>query len=224
MTEGRVATAGVGGGRPPSWRLQLALILLAAIAVRAIFFVGFGLGDDLGYLDHVDRILAGHYPSLDPLNRYAYRPLLLLLFAGGVALFGHTELGIVAPVLLSSLTTSALVFALVWNLIDRKAAWWCALLYACEPFDVVNSTTMTNDVILSCLGVRRPSACSSSQIKKLAATKSIRLFAASGAVMVAAFLIKIAVLPALCALGLYSARDAGPPAAHRAWETRRFLR
>jgi 4-amino-4-deoxy-L-arabinose transferase-like glycosyltransferase len=203
MTEGRVATAGVGDGRPPNWRLQLALILLAAIAVRAIFFVGFGLGDDLGYLDHVDRILAGHYPSLDPLNQYAYRPLLLLLFAGGVALFGHTELGIVAPVLLSSFATTALVFALVWHLIDRKAAWWCALLYACEPFDVVNSTTMTNDVILSCL-VFASFGLFLLADQELAAVKSMRLFAASGAVMVAAFLVKISVVPALCALGLYS--------------------
>jgi 4-amino-4-deoxy-L-arabinose transferase-like glycosyltransferase len=209
MTEGHVATTGVKDGRPPNWRLQLALILLAAIAVRAIFFVGFGLGDDLGYLDHVDRILAGHYPSLDPLNQYAYRPLLLLLFAGGVALFGHTELGIVAPVLLSSFATTALVFGLVWHLIDRKAAWWCALLYACEPFDVVNSTTMTNDVILSCL-VFASFGLFLLADQELAAVKSMRLFAASGAVMVAAFLVKISVVPALCALLL--ARDAAPPA------------
>jgi 4-amino-4-deoxy-L-arabinose transferase-like glycosyltransferase len=133
------------------WRLQLAVVLVSAIALRSVFFVGFGLGDDLSYIGHADQILAGRYPPLDPLNQYAYRPLLLLLFAGGIAVFGHTDLGVVAPVVLSSIVTTALVFVFVRKLIDPAAAWWCALLYAFQPFDVVNSTTMTNDVILSCL-------------------------------------------------------------------------
>ena len=67
----------------PRWRLQLSAILVAAVALRALFFVGFGLGDDLAYIAHADQILSGGYPPLDPLNQYAYRPLLLLLFAAG---------------------------------------------------------------------------------------------------------------------------------------------
>jgi hypothetical protein len=90
------------------WRLQLFLILVSAVILRTLFFVGFGLGDDLGYIGHADSILAGRYPPLDPLNQYAYRPLLLYLLAGGIALFGHTDIGVVAPVLLASLVTVAL--------------------------------------------------------------------------------------------------------------------
>ncbi|MPZ20806.1 MAG: hypothetical protein GEV06_23285 [Luteitalea sp.] len=185
------------------WRLQLALILLSAALLRGLFFVGFGLGDDLGYIAHVDEILAGRYPPLDPLNQYAYRPLLLVLFAGGIALFGYSDFGVVAPVLLSSLLTTALVFGLVRRLIDPGAAWWCSLLYAFEPFNVVNSTTMTNDVVLSCLTFASWGTFLVAD-HTLAATKSLRLFVAAGALMTAAFLIKVAFLPALCALALYS--------------------
>lgn len=186
-----------------NWRLQLALILLSAVVLRSLFFVGFGLGDDLGYLAHVDEILEGRYPPLEPLNQYAYRPLLLFLFAGGVALFGHTDFGVVAVVWLSSLVTTALVFAFVRKLIHPQAAWWCALLYAFEPFNVVNSTTMTNDVILSCLTFASWGAFLVAD-RALAQPKSIRLFVAAGALMIAAFLIKVAFLPALCAITLYS--------------------
>ena len=54
----------------PGWKLQLVAILIAAAAVRALFFVGFGLGDDLTYIAHADQILGGGYPPLDPLNQY----------------------------------------------------------------------------------------------------------------------------------------------------------
>jgi 4-amino-4-deoxy-L-arabinose transferase-like glycosyltransferase len=179
------------------------LILIAAAVLRGLFFVGFGLGDDLGYIGHADRILAGGYPPLDPLNQYSYRPLLLLLFAGGIALFGHTDLGVVAPVLLSSLVTTALVFVFVRDLIDPAAAWWCALLYAFEPFNVVNSTTMTNDVILSCLTFASLGMFVLAD-RSSAARKSGSLFAASALLMLAAFLVKISFVPVVSAIALYS--------------------
>jgi hypothetical protein len=186
------------------WRLQFFLILVSAVILRTIFFVGFGLGDDLGYIGHADSILAGRYPPLDPLNQYAYRPLLLYLFAAGIALFGHTDIGVVAPVLLASVVTVALVFVFVRQLIDPDAAWWCALLYAFEPFNIVNSTTMTNDVILACLtfaGLTLFLVADRSETPG----RSRALFAAAGLLMVSAFLVKIAFLPVLVAVALYSA-------------------
>jgi 4-amino-4-deoxy-L-arabinose transferase-like glycosyltransferase len=182
-----------------NWRLQAASIVLAALVLRTLFFVGFGLGDDLGYVGHVDQILKGEYPPLDPLNQYAYRPLLLYLFAAGVALFGHTDLGVVAAVLAASLVTTALVFLFVRKLIDPDAAWWCALLFAFQPFDVVNSTTMTNDVILSCL-----TFASMGLFLAADRSSSAKLFVASAGLMFAAFLVKISSVAALAAIGLYS--------------------
>ena len=183
--------------------MQLAQILLLAVALRALFFVGFGLGDDLGYIGHADTILAGRYPPLDPLNQYAYRPLLLLLFAAGIGVFGHTDFGAVAPVLLASIVTTALVFVFVRRFVDAAAAWWCALIYACEPFSVVNSTTMTNDVILACLTFGGLTVFLAAD-RSARAPKRVRLFAAAGLLMLAAFLVKITFLPVLLAIGSYS--------------------
>jgi hypothetical protein len=184
------------------WRLQLALVLAAAVILRVIFFVGFGLGDDLGYIGHADAILAGHYPPLDLLNQYAYRPLLLYLFAAGIAVFGHTDLGVVAPVLLASIVTTALVFIFVRKLIDPAAAVWCALLFAFEPFNIVNSTTMTNDVILACLTFASMGVFVLAD--RATPSRSRRLFVLSASLMVAAFLVKIACVSVLCGIALYS--------------------
>jgi 4-amino-4-deoxy-L-arabinose transferase-like glycosyltransferase len=186
------------------WRVQLGLILVSAIVLRATFFVGFGLGDDLGYIGHADEILAGRYPPLDPLNQYAYRPLLLYLFAGGIALFGHTDLGVAAPVFLAAVVTTGIVFVFVRKLIDPAAAWWCALLFAFEPFNVVNSTTMTNDVILACLTFAATTLFLIAD-RCQTGSRSRWSFAAAGVLMVGAFLIKIAFLPMLFAVALYSA-------------------
>jgi hypothetical protein len=184
-------------------RVQLALILLVALALRAHFFVGFGLGDDLGYIGHADLILNGQYPPLDPLNQYAYRPLLLLLFAAGIGVFGHTDFGVVAPVLLASLATTALVFLFARRFVHPDAAWWCALLYACEPFNVVNSTTMTNDVILACLTFAGLTVFLSAD--RLSPSKErVGLFAAAGLLMIAAFLVKITFLPVVIVMLGYS--------------------
>lgn len=181
--------------------VQLPLILGAAIVLRAVHFVGFGLGDDPGYVGHVDVILQGGYPPLDSLNQYAYRPLLLLLFAAGVAGFGHTDFGVVAPVLAASLVTTALVYTFVRTLIDRDAAWCCALLHAFQPFDIVNSTTMTNDVILACLTFASVGMFLLADATS-AASLSRRRFAGAAAIMLAAFLVKITILPALALAGL----------------------
>ena len=184
------------------WRLQLLLIIVAAFVLRGIFFVGFALGDDLGYVASADLVLNGHYPSLI-LNQYAYRPLLNALFAAGIAVFGHTDVGVVAPVFVASLVTTALVFLFVRKLLDPAAAWWCAILFAFHPFNVVDSTTMTNDVILSCLAFAATGAFLIAD-RSATARQARRLFATAGLLMGAAFLVKVAILPALCCLGLYS--------------------
>ena len=129
-------------------RVQFAAVLLLALTLRGVFFVGFALGDDLGYIGYAAEILHGRYPPLDPLNQYAYRPLLLGLFAAGMAIFGFTDLGVVAPVIVASIATIAIIYAFVRRLVDPAAAWWCALLFACQPFNVVNSTTARTNTFL----------------------------------------------------------------------------
>jgi hypothetical protein len=183
-------------------RTLLAILALAAL-LRIAFFVGFGLGDDLGYIYYASEILGGHYPALAPLSQYAYRPLLLLLFAAGIGTFGYTDMGVVAPVLLASLAATAFIYVFVRRVMDPRAGWWCALLYACEPFNVVNSTTMTNDVILSCLVLISTGLFVIGE--RRSAGSGRRWFIASGVAMTAAFLVKMTILPAVVVLGMYSA-------------------
>jgi hypothetical protein len=102
-------------------------------------------------------------------------------------------------VFLSAIVTTALVFVFVRTLADPAAAWWCALLYAFQPFNVVNSTTMTNDVILSCL-----TFASLTLFLIADRGKPVALYAVAGGLMVAAFLVKIACVPVVLAMGLYS--------------------
>jgi 4-amino-4-deoxy-L-arabinose transferase-like glycosyltransferase len=184
-------------------RVHFAAVLLLALALRSVFFVGFALGDDLGYIGHVTQILDGRYPPLDPLNQYAYRPLLLYLFAAGIAIFGFTDLGVAAPVMMASIATVAIIYTFVRRLVDPDAALWCALLFACQPFNVVNSTTMTNDVILSCLMFGAVALFLLADDERNP-RKMRRLFVAAAAVLTSAFLVKMTLVPALCALGLYS--------------------
>jgi 4-amino-4-deoxy-L-arabinose transferase-like glycosyltransferase len=125
------------------------------------------------------------------------------LFAAGIAVFGHTDLGVVAPVLLASIVTTALIFVFVRRFIDPAAAWWCALLYACEPFNVVNSTTMTNDVILACLTFGSLTVFLAAE-RTAPAVRRFRLFVAAGLLMFAAFLVKITFLPILLVVAGYS--------------------
>ena len=184
-------------------RAQLLAVVLVGLLLRSLFFVGFALGDDLGYIGHATQILQGGYPPLEPLNQYAYRPLLLYLFSAGIALFGFTDVGIVAPVLLASLATIVIVHAFVRRFVDSSAALWCAVLLAFQPFNVVNSTTMTNDVILSCL-VFGAVALFLVADAESSPNRMRRLFVAAAVVMTGAFLVKMTLAPVLFALGLYS--------------------
>jgi hypothetical protein len=110
---------------------------------------------------------------------------------------------VVAPVLAASLATTAVVFVFVRELVDPKAAWWCALLFAFEPFNVVNSTTMTNDVILACLTFAAMTVFLIGD-RSSESRRSIWLFAAAGGLMLGAFLVKITFLPVLLVMGGYS--------------------
>lgn len=183
--------------------MQLAAVLLAAAALRALFFVGYGLGDDNLYISFANRILEGGYPDLH-VNQAAYRPLLLYMWAASIAMFGYTDIGVVAPVLLASIATVAIVYAFTRRFFGHGAAMLGAVLFAFQPFNVVNSTTMTNDVILSCLvfGAVTVFLVADADFS----SKPTRgRFALGAVLMTSAYLVKITMLPALCALGLYSA-------------------
>ncbi len=129
--------------------LGIVLILILAITIRMIYFVGFGLGDDTGYFTLTTQILNGHWVSYTYLNQYAYRPLLLLSTAGSFKLFGINEFAFILPVLLASAGSIIVAYHLGKLLSDHKEGMMAALALAIYPFNVFNSVTYDNDVIIA---------------------------------------------------------------------------
>ena len=70
---------------------ESSLVLLAAVVVLPVSSLSALRSETIWATSRkIDLILKGKYPPLSsPLNQYAYRPVLLLLFAGGVRLFGY---------------------------------------------------------------------------------------------------------------------------------------
>jgi hypothetical protein len=108
--------------------------VLAAIALRLLFFEGLEGGDDL---DHVrfatlwDRMPANHWET-----RLLYNTLL----RASILVFGHHELAYAAPSLLASVI---LVASCVWcagRLSGGRAALMAGLIAAALPADIIYST------------------------------------------------------------------------------------
>jgi len=129
--------------------LGIALILILAIAVRTVYFVGFGLGDDTGYFNLIIQVLNGHWVSYGYMNQYAFRPLLLLSSAASFKLFGINEFAFILPVLLASIGSIIVAYHLGKLLFGHHAGIMAALALALYPFNVFNSVTYDNDVIIA---------------------------------------------------------------------------
>jgi 4-amino-4-deoxy-L-arabinose transferase-like glycosyltransferase len=129
--------------------LTISLIVILAVAIRVIYFIGYGLGDDLSYVNLSKQILAGHWVNYAYLNQYAYRPLLLLSVAGSFKLFGINEIAFILPIFLFSICSIPLAYYLGKRLFNSLAGILAALTLAIYPFNVFNSVTFDNDVIIA---------------------------------------------------------------------------
>ena len=95
----------------PKW-ITINTIIVCALFLRVFFFAGFVLGDDPAYADNALRITQGHYPPLCDVCVFAYRPLLLFPVALSLKYLGWSEFTFVLPILLASLISIYLIFAL----------------------------------------------------------------------------------------------------------------
>jgi 4-amino-4-deoxy-L-arabinose transferase-like glycosyltransferase len=129
----------------------LSILLLFSLIVRLFLFSGFVLGDDPAYASFVSHILKGSYPSVESRVIFACRPLVLYPVACSIYLFGWQEWSFVLPVLISSLINISIVYSAGNMLCGPLAAVLAALAYATFPLDVVHSTTLSNDILLSML-------------------------------------------------------------------------
>lgn len=121
--------------------VTICLVVAFAIVIRVIYFIGYGLGDDLTYVNLSKQILAGHWVNYAYLNQYAYRPLLLLSVAGSFKLFGINEIAFILPIFLSSIFCIPVAYYLGKHLFNGLAGILAALALAVYPFNVFNSVT-----------------------------------------------------------------------------------
>jgi len=124
----------------------MVLLLTFAFCARVWLFSGIGLGDDMTYAHVVHQIITTGYPEpADPIV-FLLRPAFLYPVATSVRWFGWTDFGFVLPVLAASLIGIASTYLLGAALSGRTAAILSALTLSLAPLDLVNSTTLTNDI------------------------------------------------------------------------------
>ena len=139
------------GERLRAWAALLAIVLLAAV-VRWRLFMGFGLsGDDMIYAGMSNQLARYGWQAVDLRYGVNYRlglsvPLALLFRTVGI-----NDLTYVIYPLLMSLVSIVVVFLLGRRLFGSTVGLTAALLVATCPFDALFASSMTIDVITSCL-------------------------------------------------------------------------
>ncbi len=154
-------------GVPQSRRARLALLLLAAAALRLLFFTGLALGDDVFYSTAAIALGEGHgWPPL-PLHWHT-RLAITAPTAAALAAFGWHPMVFVWLPFAVSLVGVWLCFHVTDRVVGERAAWIAAILYAGFPLEVIFSTHLFPDLVvgtaaaLACWlwydGLRRDSA------------------------------------------------------------------
>lgn len=140
---------------------RLTLVLLLAISLRLVFFVGLVSGDpqDDGvyygnalalfndgpaYLEQYRNLPADFLAN--PIDQFNVRPLVTYPIAASFALFGIGEVPASAWALLCSVLSVFVVYRLGTVLHDRTVGLVAALLCAFYPLEVINGTRILSDV------------------------------------------------------------------------------
>jgi len=188
----------------------LAIVLLAA-GVRWCFFVGFGVsGDDIIYAGMSNGLARGGWDAVNLHYGVNYRlglsvPLALLFRAGGINDFTY----VIYP-LLMSLVSIVVVFLLGRRLFGSAAGLTAALLVATCPFDAVFASSMTIDIITSCLAAITVLAFLAA--REVSGARRFGYAFLGAAATLVGYMIKepaVYVLPCLGALALTRVRDRG---------------
>jgi 4-amino-4-deoxy-L-arabinose transferase-like glycosyltransferase len=129
--------------------LTLAALVVLALLVRLTFFTGFVASDDSAYLGAASQMLTRLDWSGQDLA--SSRIGFVAAVAAGLGVFGTRELGIVAIPLLASLATHVIVYRLATLYYGRSAALLAVGLLAVYPLNVVLSTVLVPETLLSCL-------------------------------------------------------------------------
>src|SRR5262245_29007091 len=189
---------------------MLPLVLLLALVLRSVLFVGLVSGDPQD-----DGIYYGNALSLrekgpeyleryknlpddfvaNPIDQFNVRPMITYPIAANFALFGSGEASASAWALLCSLVSVFVVYRLGTVLHDRTVGLIAALLCAFYPLEVINGTRILSDVqvgMFTSIGLLL--------FVEAAQRRSIAMFALSGAAAAGAYLANARGLLALIAV------------------------
>ena len=194
------------GGSAPSSRLfpkdlitAAIVLLLVALAVRLLFFVGYQGRDDRNYLSYALYVVSGHpIGSLDVQTQWVGRIGFWLPLAASIRLFGANQAGYVLIPLAFSLAGVLVTLALGAMTVGRRATLLAAALLTVFPLDVLYATRAYPDLPL---GVMLTLAYWLT-LRTRTAPRSIGLPIAAGLALGAAYLQKETALFALLPIGV----------------------
>jgi len=123
-------------------KFLLFIIVIIALSVRLIFFVGFIGSDDVVYAHIVHSIMAGTYGG----GIISYRVGLIYPVRFFFSLFGINDYSLALFPLLSSLASIVVVFYLGKLLFTERMGLVAALLLAFFPLDIIYATKLYSDI------------------------------------------------------------------------------
>jgi 4-amino-4-deoxy-L-arabinose transferase-like glycosyltransferase len=136
---------------------NLSIILILSLIFHALYWIGYGMGDDRLYANMIREIMAGCYrlypvgPESGNFAVFQFRPLLLLSTALSSAILGFNDIGFVFPIFISHLLSIIIIYFLAGKLFNEAAGIIAALLLAAFPLRLVFATTLSNDILLAVL-------------------------------------------------------------------------
>jgi 4-amino-4-deoxy-L-arabinose transferase-like glycosyltransferase len=146
--EGKGAPAGsaAGAGRPRGDGPRLALLFLAALALRA----GLGARDEVIFNDgphFIDIARAFAAGDASRAMSHVYHPLYSWLIAQALPLFGDYERAALAVAALAGTLVGLPLWALLRRLFGRRIAWTAVVLWAVHPYATQYAANVQGDSV-----------------------------------------------------------------------------
>jgi hypothetical protein len=127
------------------------LVLALALALRLVFFVGFGLGDDSNESIAVDTF--ARTLRLYPGDFMDYRVMNIVPRGLVYRFFGTSELAFILPILVMALGTHAASIVFARELLGARAAFFTSVAFLVTPYETLASTANVPDYVLAFFGI-----------------------------------------------------------------------
>lgn len=144
-----IPTAAAAGGHPPRFGFAraMALVLLGALGVRCVFFVGLQGCDDLDYIHHAHALATGTYAPTA--HEFALRFGLIVPMAAVEQALGAGPVTYMLPTLAASLASVLLAGLIARRFGGDRAGLLAAALVACLPVNAYAASDIHSDLPMS---------------------------------------------------------------------------